>query len=127
MGETMDIPPTTEKPPAGPEAPHAVDAVALLQETASLRDRLALAVGKYRVAVLARFPEVPQELVSGDSVEAVDVSLAAARGVVDRVRAQLEARAAAERVPAGAPPRSLADVASLSPGEKIAYALSRGR
>lgn len=96
-------------------------------QLARLQGQLALAVSKYRVALLARFPEVPEELVSGETLEAVDASLTAARGIVDKVRAQLDARAAAERVPAGAPARAPADVGALSPAEKIAYALSRGR
>ncbi|MBI2865785.1 MAG: hypothetical protein HYX99_00275 [Chloroflexi bacterium] len=99
----------------------------LHEEISQLRKQLGLAVAKYRLALLARFPEVPEELVSGASVEAVDASLAAARGIVEKVRASLEARAAAERVPAGAPVRALPELTALSPREKIAFALSRGR
>ncbi|MBI2918866.1 MAG: hypothetical protein HYY01_12860 [Chloroflexi bacterium] len=115
----------TQTEPAQPEPP--AQAAGPEAEVKLLQKQLALAVSSYRLALLARFPELPEELVAGDTVEAVDASLTAARGIVERVRVQLEARAAAERVPAGAPARSMADVGGLSPGEKIAYALSRGR
>lgn len=111
--------PEVEKPKA--------ELAPLHEEISQLRKQLGLAVAKYRLALLARFPEVPEELVSGASVEAVDASLAAARGIVEKVRASLEARAAAERVPAGAPVRALPELTALSPREKIAFALSRGR
>ena len=96
------------------------------QEAVTLREQLGLAVGHYRELALARAMEVPAELVKGETVEEVDASLAAAQAVVDRVRRQMEARAAAERVPTGAPARTPPDLSGLSPREKIAYALSRG-
>lgn len=95
-------------------------------ERDALKEQLNLAAAKYREAVLSASPEVPPDLVAGDSVEEVDRSLAAARKTVDAVRRQLASRTAAERVPAGAPARSGPDLSALSPREKIALALSRG-
>ncbi|MBI2872953.1 MAG: hypothetical protein HYY00_07195 [Chloroflexi bacterium] len=88
-----------------------------------LRERLSAAVASYRAAVLVSAPDVPQELVSGESVEEVDASLARARQMVERIRARMETQAASQRVPAGAPARSGPDLSALSPHEKILYAL----
>ena len=96
------------------------------QEAAALKEQLGMAVGRYREMVLAKAPEVPEELVGGETIAEVDAALATAQAMVDRVRKQLEARAAAERVPMGAPARTPPDLSGLSPKEKIVYALSRG-
>jgi len=94
-------------------------------QVVALRGNLAQAVGKYRARLLAESPEVPEELVRGDTPEEVDASFAAARQVVERIRQQLETQTNDERVPAGAPARGLPDLSSLSPAEKIAYGLAR--
>jgi hypothetical protein len=94
-------------------------------EVAVLRDSLAGAVAKYRLAVLAAAPGVPEELVKGETVDEIDASLEAARSIVSRIRQDLEAEVAAKSIPAGAPPRSAHDTSALSPGEKIAHALAR--
>ena len=75
---------------------------------------------------MAPAPEVPEELVSGETVEEIEAALARARNLVEKVRRQVEAEAASARVPAGAPARTGADLTTLSPAEKIAYALKRG-
>ncbi len=109
-------------PPEGAEAA----AIGPQDEVARLREGLALATAKYRALLLHTHPEVPEELVTGDTVEAVDASFLSAREVVDKVRSRLEARLAAEpRIGAGAPPRGAADLSALSPREKIALALGR--
>ena len=113
--------PTSEQQPAGE-----VESMGEIEkEMASLRQQLSSATQKYRALILAAAPEVPEELVNGRTPDEVDASFAAAREMVERVRLQLEAKAAAERVPAGAPARTPPDLSGLSPVEKIAYALSR--
>ena len=97
------------------------------EELAALKAQLALAVAKYRGALLAAAPDLPEEMVAGGTIEEVEASVARARELVERVRKQLEARAQAQRVPAGAPPRTPPDLSALSPGEKIAYALNKQR
>lgn len=95
-------------------------------EVGRLREGLALATAKYRALLLHAHPEVPEELVTGDTVEAVDASFLSAQEVVEKVRSRLEAKLAAEpRIGAGAPPRGSADLSALSPREKIALALGR--
>jgi len=94
-------------------------------EVAALKEQLAGAAAKYRSLILATAPEVPEELVRGETPEEVEASFAAAREMVEKVRRQLEAKAQAQRVPAGAPARTSPDLGTLSPQKKIAYALSR--
>jgi hypothetical protein len=113
--------------PAPVPAPEKQEMDQRQEELAALKAQLALAVARYRGLLLASAPELPEEMVAGDTVEEVEASAARAREVVERVRRQLEARAQAQRVPAGAPPRTQPDLSSLSPGEKIAYALNKQR
>ncbi len=94
-------------------------------ELAALKDSLAGAVARYRAAVTASAPGVPEELLKGETVEEIDASLELAQGIVAKVKQQFESDVAARSVPAGAPPRSLPDLSALSPGEKIAHALGR--
>lgn len=95
------------------------------REVESLRATLALAAAKYRETALAASPDIPAELVSGETIEEVDASLEAARRTVARVRDHLESQAEAERVPAGAPERRGADLTRLSPADKIRLGLQR--
>ena len=94
-------------------------------EMAVLKGSLSGAVAKYRAALLATAPEIPAELVKGESIDEIDASLEQARGIVSKVRQQLEADAEANKVPTGAPERTPQDLSALSPAEKIAYALRK--
>ncbi len=96
------------------------------REIAGLREKLGGAAAKYRQIVLSGSPEVPEELVKGETVEEVEASFANARKVVERVKQGMEAHQQRERVPTGAPPRSPLDVSAMSPQEKIVYALRKG-
>ena len=94
-------------------------------EMTAIKQSLSGAVAKYRAAVIASAPGIPQELVKGDSLDEIDTSLELARGIVSKVRQQLEIETEANKVPAGAPPRMPQDLSALSPAEKIAYALRK--
>jgi len=94
---------------------------------ASLRQQFSRAIEKYRESLLASAPEVPAELVQGETVEDLETSLVQGRQLVERIRHQLESKAKKERVPAGAPIRKGPDLTSLSPTEKIVYGLSSQR
>lgn len=85
-----------------------------------LQGQLTEAVSKYRDEVLQQHPEIPTELVSGNTVEEIDTSLGQARALVDKVRQH-----SAERVPPGAPARGGPDVSAMSPAEKISYGLKQ--
>ncbi len=94
-------------------------------EIESLQSRLASATARYREALLAAAPDVPEEMVGGESPEEVETSLAGARQMVERVRGQIEAQIAGERVPSGAPVRGNQEFSGMSSREKIAYALTQ--
>ena len=83
------------------------------------------AAHSYRGLVLQRDPELPPDLIAGDSIAEVDASVQRVRETVAQVRQHLEQQAQAARVPSGAPVRSAADVSALTPGEKIRLGLQR--
>ncbi len=95
-------------------------------EIQTLRHQLASATEAYRGALLAASPKIPGELVTGATPEEVEASLAQALQMVERIRTHIEAQLAEQRVPSGAPVRSGQDLSSLSPQEKIPYALAQG-
>jgi len=80
-------------------------------------------VSAYLSLVIEANPEVPPELITGDSIEAINDSLATAKNLVAKVRQGLETEATRLRVPAGAPARTLPDFSALSAREKIQYAI----
>ncbi|NQT31420.1 MAG: hypothetical protein HQ588_03720 [Deltaproteobacteria bacterium] len=92
-----------------------------------LKDGRSQAIASYRELVVRSNPELPEELVTGDSVEEIDKSLANARVLIDRVRQRLETEIAGARIPAGSPLRTAADLSALSPQEKIQYAMGERR
>ncbi len=73
---------------------------------------------RYRAVLQQVAPDVPPDLIQGESVEDLDRSLVAAREMVAHVREQVQAQAAA-RIPTGSPVRGAPDLGSLSPAEKI--------
>jgi len=90
---------------------------------AQINELLSQAVASYRELVATAHPEIPPELIAGDSVAAVDESLRSAEALVDKVKRGIEAETAKTRVPAGAPQRAPLDLSVLSPREKIEYAI----
>ncbi len=92
-------------------------------EAEELRQRLREAALRYREARLAARPELPAELVTGETLEEIDRQLEQAEGIVARLRERLEEEAQGQRFPAGAPPRRAPDLSSLSPLEKIRQGL----
>ena len=94
-------------------------------EIESLQNRLASATARYREVLLAAAPDIPEELVVGESPEEVEASLAGARQMVETVRGQIESQIAGERVPSGAPVRGAQEFSDMSSREKIAYALTQ--
>lgn len=96
------------------------------QTTQALTAALATAAAAYRTAALATVPEVPPELVGGETVEAVQASIQRAKELVEAVKARLPAPAPppGPTVPAGAPARTGPDLGAMSPTEKIKFALA---
>ena len=88
-----------------------------------LGEQLSQAVSSYKSLVIETNPEIPPELITGDSIESIDDSLARASDLVSQVRQGLEAESIRTRIPAGAPVRSPPDFSALSAREKIQYAI----
>ena len=119
---------------------------ALEEQVIALERELSSTVSRYRLALLDAAPEVPGDLVGGESAEELEASLAKAKGVVEQVRSRLlEGMESASRgadnsddadisqqdnvggrIPAGAPTRSMDDGSTdLSARDKIALGLER--
>lgn len=101
------------------------EAAAREEELAGLRQQTRSSAERYRELVLQQAPELPAELVTGETVEEIDVALQRARETVLKVRGHLESQAQAGRVPVGAPARSGPDLTALSPEEKIRFGLNQ--
>ncbi len=97
------------------------------EKLTEINNTLAQAVAGYKALVVATNPEVLGELITGDTIEAVNESLENARALVGRVRQGMEEEASRMRVPAGAPQRTPLDLSVLSPREKIQYAIGGKR
>ena len=94
-------------------------------EAESLRSQLADTLARYREMLLARDPDVPVEMVQGESVAELESSYERASGLVERLRRQAAEHAAQARVPAGAPARRGPDLGGLTPQQKIVQGLQQ--
>ena len=88
-----------------------------------VNESLNLAISSYKALVVQSNLDVPDELIAGDSIEAVNNSLTSARELISKVRSGIEAEISSAKVPAGAPQRAPIDLSALSPREKIQYAI----
>ena len=86
-----------------------------------LSDSLSQTIAGYKTLVVQSNPDVLVELITGDSIEAINSSLTSAKELISEVRKGIEAEISSARVPAGAPERSAPDLSALSPIEKIQY------
>lgn len=100
------------------------------QETAQLRTTAAnesrALTDRYRVALVESAPDVPPDLIRGDSAEELDRSLLTAREVVARVKAQAQAQVGG-RIPAGSPVRGAPSYGALTPAELIRAGIQAGQ
>ena len=92
-----------------------------------LNESLSQTVASYKMLAIQSNPDIPEELITGDSVEAINDSLVSARELVSKVRKGMEAEISLVRVPSGAPQRTAPDLSALSPREKIQYAIGGKR
>ena len=93
------------------------------ERLAAANNSLVEAVASYREMAVSANPVVPAELVTGDTIEAINESLEKSKALVSKVKQGLEAEITQARVPAGAPLRTPPDLSALSPREKIQYAI----
>ncbi len=99
-------------------------------QLSAARTAIREAAARYRAAVLASAPDIPEDLVpEAEDIGEIDRGIEAARRVVGRVREKMEAESAEQartmRVPAGAPVRRAPDVSALSPEDKIRLGLQQ--
>lgn len=87
---------------------------------------LANAVSAYKTIVAQANPSVPVELITGDTIEAINQSLESANTIVTKVREAVKEEISSASIPAGAPARTPPDLSALSPREKIQYAITKG-
>jgi len=92
----------------------------------SLNGSLEATITAYREVLLAANQNIPEELITGTTIDELNASVEKASTLVSQVRETIEAELAAGRVPAGAPPRTPPDLSALSPREKIEYAVKEG-
>jgi len=88
-----------------------------------LEESLTNAVTGYKTLVIKSNPEIIDDLIDGDTIESINESLKKAKDLVSRVRQGVEADMLKIKVPAGAPERSSPELSTLSPAEKIRYAI----
>ncbi|HXX59440.1 MAG TPA: hypothetical protein VEI27_02045 [Dehalococcoidales bacterium] len=84
---------------------------------------LSKAVGSYRSLIIKSYPGIAEDLISGDTIEAVDTSLKKAQKLTEHIRQELEKEGVRQRIPVGAPGRISGSDAELSPREKINYGI----
>ena len=77
------------------------------------------AVARFRDAALAAAPELPGDLVAGETVEEIERAIERARAVVAHVRGHDARTPTVPSVPAGSPTRRAPDTSSMSAVEKI--------
>jgi len=74
-------------------------------ELASVKEARDEAVSKYLGMAKASNPQVPQDIISGETIAEIDASVEKGKGLVASVKKTLESETAAAKVPAGAPTR----------------------
>jgi vacuolar-type H+-ATPase subunit I/STV1 len=82
-------------------------------------------IARYLDAVRLANPDIPGDIIAGETIEEIDASVEKARTIADAVRQNLEARAKEARVPAGAPARGEISLEGLTPREKIAAGIQQ--
>ncbi len=91
----------------------------------ALDGSLKKAVIGYRTLIIQNNPDILPEMVTGDSMEALEGSLAKAKDLTNKIKIGLQNQAKNTRVPAGAPQRGPTDNSGLSPTDKIKQGLNR--
>ena len=93
------------------------------QKFKAFNESLSQAVAAYKTVVVKANPGVIEELITGNAITEINQSLENAKTILAKVRQGIEEGIAFGKVPAGAPPRTPPDLSSLSPREKIQYAI----
>lgn len=91
----------------------------LRRELERAREGQRVAVFRFRDAALAAAPELPGDLVAGETVEEVERAIERARAVVAHVRGHDARTPVVPSVPAGSPARRGPDTSAMSAMQKI--------
>lgn len=99
----------------------------LRAEAESARGQVAAAVGKYRETVIGSDSALSgvADLIVGDSIEAVEMAAERARGIVNKVREEVEKAAQNRTVPNGGTVRQPPETAGMSAAEKLRYGVAQ--
>ena len=98
---------------------------ARLAELETVKEARDQAVAKYLGMAKATNPTMPEDMISGETIEEIDASVEKAKGLVAAVKKTLESEATAAKVPAGAPTRGPISLESMSPRDKIAAGIQQ--
>lgn len=89
----------------------------------ALNEAVKESVKAYKSLVISNSPEIPEELITGESIDEVIKSLACARKLIKKVKENLKRETLRSSAPAGAPPRAKPSFRGLSSKEKIKFAI----
>ena len=103
------------------------DVAGLRQQVTAVTADLAEAVSGYRTMAVKANPETPAELITGDTISAVNQAIDLAGLIVRKVREKLDSARSLAKVPPGAPGRTPPDFSFLPPREKIRRGINRPR
>jgi len=92
--------------------------------TTTLKDARDQAVAKYATMAKALNPTIPEDMISGETIEELDASVEKAKGLVSSVKKTMETEASAAKVPAGAPTRG-ETTDGMSSRDKIAAGIQQ--
>jgi len=94
-------------------------------ELASVKEARDQAVTKYLGMAKASNPQVPGDMITGETIAEIDSSVEKSKGLVSAVKKTLESETAAAKVPAGAPTRGAISLEGMSPKDKIAAGIQQ--
>ena len=103
----------------------AQEAQASAADLATVKEAKDVAVAKYLNMAKALNPNIPEGILSGETIEEIDASVEKGKAIVEAVKKAMEAEAATARVPAGAPTRGGIPTEGMSPREKIAAGIQQ--
>jgi len=92
--------------------------------TTSLKEARDQAVAKYATMAKALNSTIPEDMISGETIEEIDASVEKGKGLVAVVKKTMETEASAAKVPAGAPTRGEPSE-GMTPRDKIAAGIQQ--
>ncbi len=91
----------------------------------TLKEARDQAVAKYAGMAKALNPAIPEDMITGETIEEIDASVEKGKAIVATVKKTIEAEAAGAKVPAGAPTRGEISTEGMSAKDKIAAGIQQ--